>query len=346
MFWRRKRDKKLESSQEKPASFTGLLLDGMTAEGSGPCDYDSEGVALIHKLASEGRIDVLREVLQHGADPNLPARLCSAIGWTPLHFAALKGHADVLELLIEYGAEVDTASEKLHTPLHIAAHAGHAPAICALLAHGADTRMRDDVGKTALDYAQEEGHSELARLLSGPSTPQDTRFARLGYSLSAMLEEAERNGLYQDEESFPIIPEVLPTFDKASEYFLNIVESQEPRMLETFMHHSCRYLWGKAVEAAFLWAKSIDGKISINFEAGEMANETITTDLPEELEAIVVSSMDEFLPYFKAHQDAIMVNQSSMSPNHMGKEMAVTLQYFPRIGMAYAISKGYHEAAW
>ena len=181
---------------------------------------------------------------------------------------------------------------------------------------------------------------------SQPEQPDPSRGARLGYSLCAMLDEAKRNGLYQEEDNFPIIPEALPLFSKASDHFLNIIQSHDPHLLETLMHHACRYLWGKAIESAFLWAKSPDGNISINFEPGEMANQTIATDLPTELEEIVKSSMDDFLPYFEAHQNAMIQHQSKMTPHHMEREIAVTLEYLPRIGMAYAISKGYHETAW
>ena len=178
------------------------------------------------------------------------------------------------------------------------------------------------------------------------SEADPSRTARLGNSLCAMLDEAKRNELYGKDEDFPTIPELLLPLSRGSNHFLGILQSQEPRLLETLMHHSCRYLWGKAVEAAFLWAKSPDGKISINFEPGEMANQTITTDLPQELESIVVSSMDDFLPYFKAHQNAMITNQANMSPEQRGKEIAVTLEYIPRIGLAYAIHKGYHETVW
>lgn len=167
-----------------------------------------------------------------------------------------------------------------------------------------------------------------------------------GYSVAAMLDMAREKELFDEDGEFPMIPELLPVFAKATKFFLNTIQSAPPMYLETFMHHSCRYLWGKSVEAAFLWAKSPDGFISINFEPGEMANETISTDLPQYLEKIVLSSMDDFLPYFKAHQHAMMANQHNMRPADMQKEIADTLDYFPRIGIAYAISKGYHETRW
>ena len=103
----------------------------------------------------------------------------------------------------------------------------------------------------------------------------------------AMLEVAKKHDLYQVEENFPIIPEALPIFSKASAFFLSINESCEPENLEGLMQLTSQYLWGKGVEAAFLWAKSTDGNISINFEPSEMINQTICTDLPEELEKIV-----------------------------------------------------------
>lgn len=167
-----------------------------------------------------------------------------------------------------------------------------------------------------------------------------------GYSVEAMLGVARRNALFDEEGEFPMIPELLPVFSKASKFFLTTIQSAPPMYLETFMHHSCRYLWGKSVEAAFLWAKSPDGNISINFEPGEMAREILTTELPQHLEKIVLSSLDGFLPYFKAHQQAMMANQHSMRPVQIQKEITDTLEYLPRIGLAYAISKGYHETRW
>jgi hypothetical protein len=176
--------------------------------------------------------------------------------------------------------------------------------------------------------------------------PDPSRIDRLGYSLCAMLDLAKRNGLFEEEEIFPIIPEALPLLSRASDHFLGIIQSQPPHLLETLMCHSCRYLWGKAVEAAFLWAKSPDGDISLNFEAGHMAEQIIETDLPPKLEKIVKSSSEEFLVYFQAHQNAMIQYQGRMTPEHRGREIAVTLEYFPRLGMAYAISKGYHETSW
>ena len=41
--------------------------------------------------------------------PRLPRSILGARGWTPLHWAAQKGHAAVVEQLISAGATVDAA---------------------------------------------------------------------------------------------------------------------------------------------------------------------------------------------------------------------------------------------
>ena len=40
---------------------------------------------------------------------------------TALHFAALKGHTEVVKFLFENGAEINAKDENNHTPFHFAA---------------------------------------------------------------------------------------------------------------------------------------------------------------------------------------------------------------------------------
>lgn len=44
---------------------------------------------------------------------------------SPLHIAAMKGHHEVVSLLIEYGAEVDSRNDQDLTPLHSATTMQH-----------------------------------------------------------------------------------------------------------------------------------------------------------------------------------------------------------------------------
>jgi len=73
-------------------------------------------------------------------------------GWTPLHFAAYSGHADILEILIrKLDANVNAQNKLGQTPLHLACKKSHKKVIERLLLAKANTEIKDCLaGNTAL----------------------------------------------------------------------------------------------------------------------------------------------------------------------------------------------------
>ena len=72
-------------------------------------------------------------------------------------------------LLLKHGADVNarTDKDKGHsTPLHIAAEYGRVEVVHVLLQHGADVDTEDGSGRTALQLASDRGHHEIMKLLS------------------------------------------------------------------------------------------------------------------------------------------------------------------------------------
>lgn len=95
---------------------------------------------------------VVAELIQAGAD----IHATGTNGWTPLHMAAARGYAEKARLLIGAGAEVNRRTEidASETPLMEAASMGHPEVVRLLLEHGADPTMRDTVhGRTPLASA-------------------------------------------------------------------------------------------------------------------------------------------------------------------------------------------------
>ena len=73
--------------------------------------------------------------------------------WTPLHYAASKGHTAMMRLLIENDAYIDAESPNGTTPLMMAAYYASPNAVKLLLEEGADPLLRNQGGQTALDMA-------------------------------------------------------------------------------------------------------------------------------------------------------------------------------------------------
>lgn len=93
---------------------------------------------------------------------------------TPLFAAASMGHADVVSLLLFWGAYVDSIDAEGRTVLAIAATQGSVEVVRQLLDRGLDELHRDNAGWTPLHYAALEGHAEVGRLLAPLVLPQDS----------------------------------------------------------------------------------------------------------------------------------------------------------------------------
>src|SRR5690349_11580018 len=91
-------------------------------------DGDPAELTALHWAAASGSAAAVFLLLAPpvGADP----RAARNNNFTPLHAAAMRGHAAVCEVLLGAGAEVNVqADPQGYAPLHSAAFAGHVEAI-------------------------------------------------------------------------------------------------------------------------------------------------------------------------------------------------------------------------
>ncbi|KAI5621888.1 transient receptor potential cation channel, subfamily N, member 1, partial [Silurus asotus] len=159
----------------------------------------------LHVAACFGQVDFVREILTQ--EPDIISkktcgrdtlRTSAEFGYTPLHFAALWGHENVVRLLLNLPGVLDEpeTNPKYFTPLHLAAWSGHTDVVRLLLSksssllqdhldtslhlasaqgdmatvkvllgYGADIDHTDKSNRTALHYASEAGCLELVHLL-------------------------------------------------------------------------------------------------------------------------------------------------------------------------------------
>jgi Ankyrin repeats (3 copies)/Ankyrin repeats (many copies) len=120
----------------------------------------------LHSAAFYGDLEMVQILLEFGVDVDIKNR----DGHTPLDYASASGHrndARVARLLVAHGADPNTR-ESIHgfTPLHRASKFGRIEIVRLLIEHGANVEVKNDGGSTPLDVASGEQREEIVKLLS------------------------------------------------------------------------------------------------------------------------------------------------------------------------------------
>ena len=90
-----------------------------------------------------------------------------AHGDTALHHAARNGDLEIVEQLVDSGADVNVTSDHDHFPLYCAAGHGHVETTQYLVEHGADLQARLGDGKTVVEWLKQYAdHDQSLEILS------------------------------------------------------------------------------------------------------------------------------------------------------------------------------------
>ena len=144
-----------------------LLLTTIAAMLVVGCGNPEADHALLD-AAEGGYIEDVKQAIAEGADVNAKDgyRPVHKLGLTPLNFAAMFGHTEIAELLIDKGADANAKDEKFGlTPLHNAAESGRKEIAELLISKGADVNAKDTGGETPLDRAIKSKQTETVDLL-------------------------------------------------------------------------------------------------------------------------------------------------------------------------------------
>ncbi len=188
---------------------------------------DKNGMGALHVATVRGHADVVRLLLENGADPNYEGP-----GYTPLHWAcgtwetelngkngmtAPRGHewdmlrgvqegkVEMVRALLEHGADPNTRmkdtpsrfgftvtrSPGKSTPLTLAAFAGAPEVMKALVEHGADMSLKPDNGLSPLLTA-----AGVGRFTAELAVPEEDLLAavKMAVELGADVNETDRGG--------------------------------------------------------------------------------------------------------------------------------------------------------
>ena len=140
------------------ASFTSFghvaVMAGMVEEKS--CHKQ------LRRASSQGDLAEVSRLLEAVAHPD--GRL-DGRDFTALHYAALYGHNQIVDILISRQADVNAVSVEGRTPLHMAASGGWHEVVERLVKSGARVDSVDHAANTALHDACHWGHLAVVKLL-------------------------------------------------------------------------------------------------------------------------------------------------------------------------------------
>jgi len=136
-----------------------------------------EGETVVHFAVVEKRADLVRRLMEHGAN----ATVESGSGMTPLHIACGIGALEVVEVLLDAGGDLRApASNKFGSlPIHLAASSGNAAKVIdMLLKRGSPAHVANLRGSFPIHGAAMSGDVEGVRLLLAAGAEPSDRDGR------------------------------------------------------------------------------------------------------------------------------------------------------------------------
>jgi len=117
----------------------------------------------IEKAIKKGDVDQVKAMVE--ADPGLISKKFGLLGDTLLSIAAEDCKIEVVKLLLDEHAEVDSRDHLGLTPLFDAAGSGCADVAQVLLVHGANPNAKNKSGETVMWWANNSKHTNVADVL-------------------------------------------------------------------------------------------------------------------------------------------------------------------------------------
>lgn len=125
------------------------------------------GWSPLHIAAHKGHTEALRLCYEHAQIRGFVSAPTDN-GWTILHYAAFSGSLDTVKLAIQKkpsAAVINSTCCMGYSPLHVAVSKRSKEVVQALLDDGADVNLQSNDGCTALHLAQEDNADEIGKLL-------------------------------------------------------------------------------------------------------------------------------------------------------------------------------------
>jgi ankyrin repeat protein len=138
---------------------------------------DERDFTPLHHACAYGYLETVQILLTAGANPNAATLIDDT---TPFQQAVFNGHHELLETLLEHGADLSAGDDKA---LDLASLNGHNQCVSILLSHNANPNSKDFEMSTPAHKAALNGHLECLKLLVKAGAKLDAKDSQGGTPL-------------------------------------------------------------------------------------------------------------------------------------------------------------------
>jgi ankyrin repeat protein len=173
--------------------------------------FDKHNDVSLHQAIRSGDIVFVERLIRAG----VAVDSVTDYGYSALDLAAEAGNLQIINLLLEAGADVDYSQES--SPLHMAVKSGHVDVVKHLIEAGANLEIEADDGITPLMEAVERGELEIIRLLveAGADFQATDRYGK------SVFQQAAQAG---QEEVLEYLCQLMPKAERQAVMQANLVE--------------------------------------------------------------------------------------------------------------------------
>lgn len=180
-------------------------------------EKDNKGNTPLHSAVSKGRNDVIDYLLNKGANPEIK----NNNGLTPIFQALDLSRSGSVNKLIDCGANINVKGYRNRTLLHMAARSGNSSVTIKLIAKGIEINALDSKGSTALDCAILSSKTKTAKILAEKGGKINS-FTPDNVDCAGVLKRAIHTG---QSEIFALISDLNGDFSLTDESGRNLLHS-------------------------------------------------------------------------------------------------------------------------
>ncbi|XP_071098478.1 serine/threonine-protein phosphatase 6 regulatory ankyrin repeat subunit A-like [Haliotis cracherodii] len=221
-------------------------LDLLLSKGANPSLTGDDNDTLLHAASRGGNIDIVRHVI---GDFDINTR--GGNGHTPLMRAVCGGHTDVVDFLVEHGADVNMVDNDGDGLLHLACEAGNLKMVKHVMSYS-DINLRDNIGWTPLAMAAVEGNFAVFKYLKGLGADV-TLTDRAGDDVYTLALQGGCRGIIKElgreehsDKSITPWNKLMKSLVKSQMFYLKTYSQQSPDLVQTdrfgdsLLHLACR----------------------------------------------------------------------------------------------------------